>query len=66
MVFPTGFLPAQAALNGIGIALADRSLVEGELQIRPPPIAPIAAPPLVRGTAWYFVHPQGRAIDEPI
>jgi LysR family glycine cleavage system transcriptional activator len=64
-VFPTGFLPAQTALNGIGIALADRLLIEADLQSGRV-IAPISAPPLVRGTGWYFVHPKGRPIDEPM
>jgi LysR family glycine cleavage system transcriptional activator len=65
VVFPTGFLPVQAAMNGIGVALADQSLIEQELESRRL-IAPIAAAPLVRGTGWYFIHPQGCSTGVPL
>lgn len=65
VVFPTGFLPAQAAVNGLGIALADLSLIGDDLQSGRL-VAPIRAPPMVKGTGWYFVHAQSRGLDPPL
>ena len=65
VVFPTGFLPAQAAVNGLGIALADLSLIGDDLQSGRL-VAPTRAPPMVKGTGWYFVHVQSRGLDRPL
>ncbi|WP_052213599.1 LysR substrate-binding domain-containing protein [Belnapia sp. F-4-1] len=54
--FGSSLLPPQAALHGLGLALADRSLVAAELAagrlVNPLPMLP----PLQRGTGWHLAH----------
>jgi DNA-binding transcriptional LysR family regulator len=64
VAFPTGFLPAQAAIHGLGIALADRALIDDDLRSGRLVIA-LPVPALARGTSWYVVTVPGRRIDEP-
>ena len=56
--FPTGFLPVQAAMNGLGFALADRSLIDFDLELGRL-VVPFDIPVFIGNTAWYFVHPPG-------
>ena len=63
MAFGSSLLPAQAALQGLGIALADLALIgdhldDGRLLVL------AGLPPLVRGTGYYLAYALGRQ-DEP-
>ncbi|WP_145143780.1 LysR substrate-binding domain-containing protein [Roseomonas gilardii] len=64
--FGSSLLPPQAALHGLGVALADQSLVAAELDagrlINPAP----ALPPLVRGTGWHLAHLPARRREAPL
>lgn len=62
--FPTGFLPVQAAIHGLGISLADHSLIGDELASGRL-VVPLDAPMLNRGTGWYLVGVPGRRTDRP-
>ncbi len=62
LVFPTSFLPVQAAINGLGIALADRALIVQDLAHKRL-VLPLSVPSLTPGTGWYFVHPIHRRLD---
>jgi DNA-binding transcriptional LysR family regulator len=63
VVFPTGFLPAQAAVHGLGISLADRALIDDDLRSGRLVVA-LPVPALTRGTSWYAVTVPGRRRDE--
>ena len=52
-------LAIEAAINGLGVALADVNLVE-PLLAEGRLVTPFALPPWRRGTAWYFVHAAPR------
>ncbi|UFN48377.1 LysR substrate-binding domain-containing protein [Roseomonas sp. OT10] len=58
--FGSSLLPPQAAGHGLGVALADLSLVQPELEsgrlVNPAP----AVPPLRRGTGWHLAHLPAR------
>ncbi|MDJ0389592.1 LysR substrate-binding domain-containing protein [Roseomonas sp. E05] len=58
--FGSSLLPPQAALHGLGVALADRSLVAAELAagrlVNPLP----GLPPMQRGTGWHLAHLPAR------
>jgi DNA-binding transcriptional LysR family regulator len=56
-------LAIEAAVNGLGVALADVSLVE-PLLAEGRLVAPFPLPPWRRGTAWYLVH-AARRREEP-
>jgi LysR family glycine cleavage system transcriptional activator len=58
-------LVIQAALNGLGIGLVDRHLVEEPLR-EGRLVAAADTPPLVRGTAWYLVAPGDRAAEPAV
>jgi LysR family glycine cleavage system transcriptional activator len=64
--FGSSLLPPQAALHGLGIALADLSLVAAELEagrlVNPAP----AVPPLRRGTGWHLAHLPARGQEAPL
>ncbi|WP_170135022.1 LysR substrate-binding domain-containing protein [Acuticoccus kandeliae] len=65
LTFPTGFLPVQAAINGLGIALADRTLIERDLdggQL----VVVFDAPEYISNIAWYFLHPQTGSPPPPM
>lgn len=62
MRFPTGFLPVQAAMNGLGFALADRSLIDSDLEMGRL-VVPFDMPVYIRNTAWYFVYPPGQDFE---
>ncbi|MGE7468171.1 LysR substrate-binding domain-containing protein [Bosea sp. NPDC003192] len=64
IAFPTGFLPVQAAIHGLGISLADRSLIGDDLASGRL-VMPLDAPMLNRGTGWYLVGVPGRRTDRP-
>jgi LysR family glycine cleavage system transcriptional activator len=58
-------LVIQAALNGLGVALADRRLVEDPLR-EGRLVTAADLPPFVRGTAWYLVAAAERAGDPAV
>ena len=64
--FGSSLLPPQAALHGLGVALADIGLVQAELDagrlVNPVP----GVPPLRRGTGWHLAHLPGRGGEPPI
>lgn len=64
--FGSSLLPPQAALHGLGVALADLSLVQAELDagrlVNPVP----ALPPLRRGTGWHLALLPARAAEPPL
>ncbi|HMO28574.1 LysR substrate-binding domain-containing protein [Enterovirga sp.] len=64
--FGSSLLPPQAAMHGLGVALADLFLVQSELAsgrlVNPLP----AVPPLRRGTGWHLAHLPSRAEERPI
>ncbi|MGX9961834.1 LysR substrate-binding domain-containing protein [Roseomonas sp. F4] len=64
--FGSSLLPPQAAMHGLGVALADIGLVQPELDsgrlVNPVPMVP----PLRRGTGWHLAHLPGRAGDAPL
>lgn len=62
VAFPTGFLPVQAAIQGLGISLADRSLIGADLALSRL-VIPLDVPMLNRGTGWYLVAVPGRRTD---
>jgi LysR family glycine cleavage system transcriptional activator len=62
MHFANSVLPAHAAINGLGFALIDPSLVTSELDLGRL-IAPLSFPPLMRGTGWYLLHSRVRRKD---
>jgi LysR family glycine cleavage system transcriptional activator len=62
MHFANSVLPAHAAMNGLGFALIDPSLVTSELDLGRL-IAPLSFPPLMRGTGWYLLHSRVRRKD---
>jgi LysR family glycine cleavage system transcriptional activator len=62
LVFGDDGLVVQAALNGLGVGLVDRRLVEEPLR-GGRLVAATDAAPLIRGTAWYLVAPAERADD---
>ena len=51
--FGNSTLPIQAAIRGLGFALADVNLIEDELR-ETRLVAPVGDPKMVRGTAWYL------------
>ena len=53
--FGNSTLPIQAAVQGLGFALADVNLIEDELRDARL-IAPVEEPKMVRGTAWYLTY----------
>jgi DNA-binding transcriptional LysR family regulator len=57
-------LVIQAALNGLGVGLVDRRLVEEPLR-EGRLVAAAEAAPFVRGTAWYLVAAAERTADPP-
>lgn len=61
--FPTGFLPVQAAIHGLGISLADRALIDDDLRAGRLTIA-LPTQPLARGTSWYLATVPGRRSDD--
>lgn len=64
--FGSSLLPPQAAMHGLGLALADVSLVQPELD-GGRLVNPVAAvPPLRRGTGWHLAHMPARARDEAV
>lgn len=65
MTFGSSLLPTQAALHGLGIALADLSLVGEHLEFgRLVVLAGLA--PLVRGTGYYLAYAPARQRDSGI
>ena len=64
--FGSSLLPPQAALHGLGRALADIGLVQAELDagrlVNPAP----GVPPLRRGTGWHLAHLPARGGEPPI
>ena len=65
MTFGSSLLPVQAALNGLGIALADLALVGDELDAgRLVMLASL--PPLMRGTGYYLAYAPGREKDKNV
>ncbi len=66
MRFASSLLPPQAAMHGLGVALADLSLVQAELAsgrlVNPLP----AVPPMLRGTGWHLIHTPVRGQEPPV
>ncbi|WP_159992243.1 LysR substrate-binding domain-containing protein [Roseomonas sp. 18066] len=64
--FASSLLPPQAAMHGLGVALADLSLVAPELDagrlVNPLP----AIAPLRRGTGWHLLHAPARGREAPV
>jgi DNA-binding transcriptional LysR family regulator len=64
--FASSLLPPLAAMHGLGVALADLSLVATELNagrlVNPLP----SLPPLRRGTGWHLAHAPARGEEAPI
>jgi LysR family glycine cleavage system transcriptional activator len=64
--FGSSLLPAQAAMHGMGVALADLSLLAAELDggrlVNPSP----GIPPLRRGTGWHLAHLPARGQEAPL
>lgn len=58
-------LLVQAAQNGLGVALADRHLVQRQLD-RAELVEPLGLPPWRPGTAWHLAWPRGRPPDGPL
>lgn len=56
--FGNSTLPIQAAIRGLGFALADVNLIEDELRDTRL-VAPVDDPKMVRGTAWYLCFRSG-------
>ena len=65
MAFGSSLLPAQAALHGLGIALADLALIGDHLETGRLLVL-AGLPPLVRGTGYYLAYAPGRADDPEI
>jgi LysR family glycine cleavage system transcriptional activator len=65
MAFANTLLPVQAAIHGLGFALADLSMIEAELAAGRL-VAPLHGLPLLRGTGWYLAHAQDRRDDRAI
>lgn len=57
LVFGDERLAQEAAVAGLGIALADRTLVGEELSSGRL-VAPLGSRELLRGVAWFFVYPE--------
>jgi LysR family glycine cleavage system transcriptional activator len=64
--FGSSLLPPQAAMHGMGVALADLSLVAAELDggrlVNPAP----TLPPLRRGTGWHLAHLPTQGQEAPL
>jgi LysR family glycine cleavage system transcriptional activator len=64
--FASSLLPAQAALHGVGVALADQILVASALEdgrlVNPVP----HVAPLLRGTGWHLAHAPARGQEPAI
>jgi len=65
MTFANSLLPVQAAMNGLGVALADMALIGPELDSGRL-VSPFVLPPFTRGTGWYLVHAPLRRTDPAI
>lgn len=59
MVFGSSLLPVQAALHGLGVALADISLIRDHLDANRLVVL-AGMPPLVRGTGYYLAYSPAR------
>lgn len=64
--FGSSLLPPQAALHGLGVALADLSLVAPELDAGRLVNAASGVSPLRRGTGWHLAHLPARGQEAPL